>query len=51
MFLSVLEHGQCVHANIQPNLHDAVGGPLVGVPPIPGAHAPGIPEQQLGHHQ
>ena len=39
---SVPEHGECVHANIQPNLHDALGRPLVGLSPIPGADAPGI---------
>ena len=37
---SVPEHGERVHANIQPNLHDALGRPLVGLSPIPGAHAP-----------
>ena len=51
LLFSVPEHGECVHANIQPNLHDAVGGSLVGVPPVPGAHAPGLPHQQLGLHQ
>ena len=39
---SVPEHGECVHANIQPNLHDALGRPLVGLSPIPGADATGI---------
>ena len=41
-FFSVPEHGERVHANIQPNLHDALGRPLVGLSPIPGADAPGI---------
>ena len=39
---SVPEHGERVHANIQPNLHDALGRPLVGLSPIPGADAAGI---------
>ena len=39
---SVPEHGERVHAHIQPNLHDALGRPLVRLPPIPGAHAPRI---------
>ena len=39
---SVPEHGERVHANIQPNLHDALGRPLVGLSPIPGADASGI---------
>ena len=39
---SVPEHGERVHANIQPNLHDALGRPLVRLSPIPGADAPGV---------
>ena len=40
---SVPEHGERVHANIQPDLHDAAGGPLVRVSAVPGAHAAGVP--------
>ena len=41
--ISVSEHGVRVHANIQPDLHDAAGGPLVWVSAVPGAHAAGVP--------
>ena len=40
-----------VHADLQPDLHDAAGGPLVGLPPVPGAHAAGLPARLLGRHQ
>ena len=48
---SVPEHGVCVHADLQPDLHDAAGGPLVRLSPVPRAHAAGLPQEQLGGNQ
>jgi hypothetical protein len=48
--ISVPQHGERLHADLQSDLHDAVGGPLVGLPPVPCAHVAGLPRQQLGGH-
>jgi hypothetical protein len=40
-----------VHAHLQPDLHDASDWPLVGLPPVPRPHAPGLPLQLVGGHQ
>ena len=51
LFFLVTEiHGR-LHEDLQPDLHDVPDLPLVGVPPVPGAHAPGLPPRLLGQHQ
>jgi len=50
LLFSVPEHGERLHADLQPDLHDAAGGPLVGLPPVPCAHVAGLSRQQLGRH-
>ena len=48
---SVPQHGQCFHAHLQPYLHDASGGTLVRMSPVPGPYAAELPPQQLGFHK
>ena len=50
-FFSVVEFNRCFHENIQPDLHDATGRPLVRLPPVSGSHAAGVPPELLGLHQ
>ena len=40
-----------VHEDLQPDLHDVAGGPLVGLPPVPSSNAPGFPLGFLGCNQ
>jgi hypothetical protein len=40
-----------VHADLQPNLHDAVGWALVRLPSVPCAYAAGLSARLLGRHQ
>lgn len=40
---TVPQHGIGVHADIQPNLHDAANRPLVRLSSVPCSYAPGIP--------
>ena len=49
-FFLVSKHGERIHADLQPDLYDAVGGPLVGLPAVLGADAAGLSLQQLGHY-
>ena len=39
--VSVHQLPRRLHADLQPDLHDAPHRPLVGLPPVPGAHAAG----------
>lgn len=41
--VTVSEHGQCLYADIQPDMHDAANWTLVGVSSVFGADASGIP--------
>ena len=50
-FFSVHQLPWRVHADLQLDLHDAADRALVRLPPVLGAHAPGVPLQQLGGHQ
>ena len=49
--VSVHQLPRRLHADLQPDLHDAPHRPLVGLPPVPGAHAAGLPAGLMGHHR
>lgn len=48
LLFAVPQHGLGVHADIQPNLHDAANRPLVRLPSVPRSYAAGIPSQLVG---
>ena len=48
--LSVPEHGERVHADIQPYLHDAARRALVRLPAVSCTHAARVPKKQLGRY-
>ena len=39
----VPKHGECIHADLQSDLHDAAGGPLVGLSAVSSPNVTGIP--------
>lgn len=49
--VSVPQHGQRVHAHLQPHLHDAPDRSLVGMSAVPSAHASRLPVKLVGSDQ
>lgn len=49
--VSVHKFSGRLHEDLQPDLHDAADRSLERLPPVPGAHAPGLSLQLLGCHQ
>ena len=47
-YISVPQYGQCLHAYLQPDMHDVTGGSLVRLSPVSGPNAPGVSQAKLG---